>query len=220
MSAVREITAYPLDRMAVVGEQLRVRGQAVAARSRTTTPTSLPVGSRRLHGRAAHATTFATTTSSTATTTVDDGRDDVRGRSRIASSPPAPWLPRATRGHRCAAVGDVGLVGGPRRRTRRASKVPARWSKVSEPRARAHLGGCQRRPVVDRTTIAEAQQSGAEPQSHRPFEIALRVRPRRPRVRGRAGSSARRPRDRRPFGCCAPAGRVARGARSTRRRGP
>ena len=38
--------------------------------------------------------------------------------------------------------------------------------------ARAHLGGCQRGPVVDSTAIAESQQSGAETQSHRPFEIA------------------------------------------------
>ena len=71
---------------------------------------------------------------------------------------------------------------------------------MSEPRARAHLGGCQRGPVVDSTAIAESQQSGAETQSHRPFEITLAFGRVRLAFEDR-GIFRAAPRDRRPFGC-------------------
>ena len=201
---LREIAAYPPDRMAVVGEQLRVRGQAVAAASRTTTRLRLPAGSRRPRGRA------PTRPGCDDDDARDDDRDDRRSRRdrlrrrwRRRHRVAAPLRRRraATRCARSATSGGSAVR--PPYATR--SKVPARSSKVSEPSARAHLGGRDRRPVVDRTAIAESQQSGAETQAHR----RVRDRPARSAASASrssaAGSSRAGRRDRRPFGCCAPA---------------
>ena len=111
-----------------------------------------------------------------------------------------------------ASLGDIGRFGGLVRRTRRASNVRGELIEGVRAEQPAHLRGRQRRPVVDRTAVAEPQQPGAETQAHRARRDRRGVRPRPPRVRAR-----RDPRRRTRAAVARAPSRARRAAADTRR---
>ena len=187
------IPAYPLDRMAVVGEQLRVGGQAVARSSRTTNRLALRLAPAD-RSSSAHATRFDRRRRRSDDATIATVTTLRVGRGRVHCRRGASL--RRTRGHsarasatsggsaRPAAVRDVVRTSRPAGRTcpSRAARAPRTSSTTAGTRSRR-----------GRRAAAARRGTAAAPR----VRDRRRVRPRPPRVRA--------PRDPRRRAACASA---------------